>query len=38
MIVTTTPNIEGKHVTRYLGLVTGQTILGTGRTAVVAEE
>lgn len=28
MIVTTTPNIEGKQVTRYLGVVTGETIFG----------
>ncbi len=28
MLVVTTPNIEGKRVTRYIGLVTGETILG----------
>jgi uncharacterized protein YbjQ (UPF0145 family) len=28
MLVVTTPNIEGKRVTQYLGLVTGETILG----------
>ncbi len=28
MIVTTTPTIEGKRVTRYLGVVTGEAILG----------
>ena len=28
MIITTTPNIEGKQVTRYLGVVTGETIFG----------
>lgn len=28
MIVTTTPNIEGKQVSRYLGVVTGETIFG----------
>ena len=28
MIVTTTQNIEGKKVTRYLGIVTGEAILG----------
>lgn len=28
MLVLTTPNIEGKHVTQYLGLVTGETIIG----------
>jgi len=28
MIVTTTPNIEGRHVDRYLGIVTGEAILG----------
>ena len=28
MIVTTTQNIEGKHVVRYLGIVTGEAILG----------
>ncbi len=28
MLVTTTPNIEGHHITRYLGIVSGETILG----------
>jgi uncharacterized protein YbjQ (UPF0145 family) len=28
MLVLTTPNIEGKRITRYLGLVTGETIIG----------
>lgn len=28
MILTTTPNIEGKHITQYLGVVTGETIVG----------
>lgn len=28
MILTTTPNIEGKRVTAYLGVVTGETIIG----------
>ena len=28
MIVTTTPHIEGRRVTAYLGLVTGEAILG----------
>ena len=28
MIVTTTPNIEGKQITQYLGVVTSQTIIG----------
>jgi uncharacterized protein YbjQ (UPF0145 family) len=28
MILTTTPNIEGKHITQYLGIVTGETIVG----------
>lgn len=28
MILTTTPNIEGKRVTKYLGIVSGQAILG----------
>jgi uncharacterized protein YbjQ (UPF0145 family) len=28
MLVLTTPNIEGKPITRYLGLVTGETIIG----------
>ena len=28
MTITTTPNIEGKQVTRYLGVVTGETIFG----------
>jgi uncharacterized protein YbjQ (UPF0145 family) len=29
MIVTTTPGIDGREVTRYLGIVTGEAILGT---------
>ncbi|HLU08706.1 MAG TPA: heavy metal-binding domain-containing protein [Oceanobacillus sp.] len=28
MLVTTTPNIEGKRITRYFGLVSGEAILG----------
>ena len=28
MIISTTPNIEGKKVVKYLGLVTGEAILG----------
>lgn len=28
MIVTTTPNVEGKPITSYLGVVTGEAILG----------
>ncbi len=28
MIVTTTPSLEGKKITRYLGIVSGETILG----------
>jgi uncharacterized protein YbjQ (UPF0145 family) len=28
MIITTTPSIEGKRITHYLGLVTGETIMG----------
>lgn len=28
MIITTTPNIEGKHIEEYLGLVTGEAIMG----------
>lgn len=28
MLITTTPNIEGKKVVKYLGLVTGEAILG----------
>ena len=28
MIVTTTPGVEGKRITRYCGLVTGEAILG----------
>jgi uncharacterized protein YbjQ (UPF0145 family) len=46
MIVTTTPAIEGKRITRYCGVVAGEAILGAGNgmlmvsasgTAVVAE-
>jgi uncharacterized protein YbjQ (UPF0145 family) len=28
MIVTTTPNIEGKKIVEYIGVVTSQTIIG----------
>ena len=28
MILTTTPNIEGQPVKEYLGIVTGETIIG----------
>jgi uncharacterized protein YbjQ (UPF0145 family) len=28
MIVTTTPSIEGKRITKYCGIVTGEAILG----------
>ncbi len=28
MLVLTTPNIEGKRIARYIGLVTGEAILG----------
>lgn len=28
MIVTTTPNVEGRRIVRYLGIVTGEAILG----------
>lgn len=28
MIITTTPNLEGKRITKYLGLVSGEAILG----------
>jgi len=28
LILTTTPNIEGKKVTQYFGLVTGEAIIG----------
>jgi len=28
MIITTTPNIEGKKIVKYLGVVTGEAIIG----------
>lgn len=28
MLVTTTPNIEGHRITRYFGIVSGETIIG----------
>ena len=28
MIITTTPNVEGKKITEYLGIVTGEAIMG----------
>ncbi len=27
-LITTTPNVEGRRVTKYLGLVTGEAIMG----------
>ncbi len=31
MIVVTTPNLEGRRITRYIGLVSGEAILGANR-------
>ena len=28
MLLTTTPNVEGKRIVHYMGIVTGETILG----------
>ena len=28
MLLTTTPNVEGKHITMYCGVVAGEAILG----------
>ncbi len=28
MLITTTPSIEGKKIVRYIGIVTGETIMG----------
>jgi Putative heavy-metal-binding len=28
MLITTTPNIEGKRIKEYLGIVTGEAVLG----------
>ena len=28
MLITTTPNVEGKAIREYLGIVTGETIVG----------
>jgi uncharacterized protein YbjQ (UPF0145 family) len=28
MLVTTTPNVEGKEITKYIGLVNGEAIIG----------
>lgn len=28
MIITTTPSIEGRHIREYLGVVTGEAVLG----------
>jgi uncharacterized protein YbjQ (UPF0145 family) len=28
MLLTTTPNLEGKRIVKYIGIVTGETILG----------
>ena len=29
MIITTTPHIEGKRITQYFGVVTGEAVMGT---------
>ena len=29
MIITTTPDIEGKSISQYLGIVTGEAVMGT---------
>ena len=29
MIITTTPNVEGKHISKYCGVVAGEVILST---------
>lgn len=29
MLITTTPSVEGKHITKYLGVVAGEVIVGT---------
>jgi uncharacterized protein YbjQ (UPF0145 family) len=28
MLITTTPNIEGKRIREYLGIVTGEAVVG----------
>lgn len=28
MITTTTPNVEGKQIVQYLGIVTGEAVMG----------
>ena len=28
MIITTTPNVEGRRITAYQGIVTGEAVLG----------
>jgi uncharacterized protein YbjQ (UPF0145 family) len=28
MLLTTTPSLEGKRITKYMGIVTGETIIG----------
>ena len=28
MLITTTPNIEGKRIKQYLGIVTGEAVVG----------
>jgi uncharacterized protein YbjQ (UPF0145 family) len=28
MLITTTPNIEGKRIKEYLGIVTGEAVVG----------
>lgn len=28
MLITTTPNVEGKKIVKYIGLVSGETIIG----------
>lgn len=38
MLVVTTPTIEGKKIVKYMGIVTGEAILGANGTAVAYEE
>lgn len=38
MLITTTPNIEGHHISRYYGVVTGETFIDAAFIAAYEEE
>jgi uncharacterized protein YbjQ (UPF0145 family) len=38
MLITTTPNIEGKRIKQYLGIVTGEAVVGANRSVASRRE